>query len=252
MINFSNKGKPAVDETQQGSVKIRTGINSNNQSFMVKFWASRKNFATLATFIIIIGALAFYFVGLKTNSKVYYVYLDMESYTLQGGIPGAGIEFTKPAVFKDYAKGPGQIIFRQTGINQSIEAILGASTISGTRAYTPDELKSINANFIYPDKNSSVLIDPINQYLRARLPNNWKLALGDAKTFSNKYIKDNSYQFDLDLMEADSSGISYKGRVVYTIYGSNFYYLFVVTTSENWQKNSGTWQKTFNSIQVNR
>lgn len=253
MIDFSKKNKPAADP-QGAPNKIKTGLIGNNQPLMVKFRASGKKLATFAILIIIIGAIVFYFVAIKSNNKIHYVYPDNESYSLVGAAPGSGASFTKPKVFIKYAEATGQVVFHQSDITsgntQTTVAYLAAAVNTADKAYSNQQLLDLKTIFAGSTPEYTKAVTPIDDFVKNRLPSNWQINLDRPGTFFNKDISDNAWQFTFNASDPKNKKITYKGQVLYAIEGNNFYYFMVATTSNNWQTNQKTWLQIFGSLQI--
>lgn len=202
--------------------------------------------------LVIIGSLAY--IGIQKASKLYkYSYSQMDSYTIPGAVTGSGMSFTKPVELTKLTNSTGQaelVHILGSDNNKGFVAYIAAASTSTAKTYTITQLLEFKTIFAATQTGYADAVSPIQQFIKDRLPNGWRINLDKPGTFFNRDISDNAWQFNFNASDPKNKKITFKGQVLYAIRGNNFYYFMVATTSDNWQINQKTWQQIFGSLQI--
>lgn len=246
ILNIINKDKVITMEQDRQPLK--------KSHFASMLHGKTKLLILVLIVALAVGTLAFNFMGDSNDAIDHTNYPLMETYSMPGNVAGSGLSFTKPVDFIKYVESSDQVVFQQPLINahnkKSIVAYLAVSSTSVAQAYTTSQLMALKETLAITNPNYGIAVSPINQFIKDRLPTGWQINLDKPATYLNKSIQDNAWQFNFSASDTINKNDPFKGQVLYAISGKNLYFIMIATTSDNWQENQNTWQKIFDSFQI--
>lgn len=218
-------------------------------------------------------------------------YSKLETFKLDGTSVNLGISFLKPVEYKLALESDAkdQASFSHT-LTSPTFAPLGALHVASVNSDGPvptNYLKSINNVFSNPkDLAYKGAVKPIEDFVSTRFSPLYDLHYSNAIKYSSTTVKVNAWAFDLSATpkkvakpttsnntpppadaaaQLDSSKAAplptakpdpnfenYKGRVIFAIGKSTYYYFVIYNTDYNWQNDQQTWQQVVDSIKIDQ
>jgi len=180
---------------------------------------------------------------------------NLQKYTVCA--KGNAMSFLKPADFNRSGVFGQGMFFSETGGSSSTTLGVLNATCSDTPTITPDYLAKFGqAVSNASDPGRATYISPLYQFVTNLTSSSYSPNFGPIQTFTSQYIKTNAWQMALTFDRAASAASSLpsqkQGVLIWLAGKTTWYQMIMVATSNNWQANQSTWNKIFNSIQIDQ
>lgn len=214
-------------------------------------------FLLAALLAVVASAGSIYYLQVYAKSPYKFRYTTTSTYTLKSVPKGQAISFDQPTQFTERNKDDNQVE------NQHLVKVDGkdyfVGYVAAARSFLPNALSDNDIKSVASDLSNSsnpkyeLTIANFQQFIKARLPDNWTAKFNDATKFSNQSINENAWSIDFSATGSSSSvkGTKLmKGKAVMALTSSYTYYFMAMSTFYNWQPNIAVWDKAFETLKL--
>ncbi|HVX58896.1 MAG TPA: hypothetical protein VG964_04180 [Candidatus Saccharimonadales bacterium] len=186
---------------------------------------------------------------------------SLDNYTLSGDAAGQGMSFAKPANYVLYAKGESkdQASFSDTTHQGKVTAPLGAIHVASVSTVGSKTQPANYFKLAFAGNNKAAYQQAqksIDDFVKGRFSNLYDRHYGTATPFSSVRLKTNAWKLDFDAtpQKKYASPIleNYRGEIIVAAGQKAYYYFFAYNTTYNWDNNSATWARVFNSLEIDQ
>ena len=218
--------------------------------------------AAVLTVATLIGALVYlkiynvYFVAQLHK----YSYSTLEDYKLPSKLQGAAVSFRKPGELKLLDKketqGLASAYFVHTVSKGGSEfglTHIAMSSVQSALAASDSYVTSLSQILKDPnDKDYQNMTDSFKKFLQAFTPKQLKVEVQALVPLTTTNIKQNAWQADFRAGETAGEYADLKGRLVFAVGKTTFYYFMVATADYNWNRNQNVWQQVIDSLKIDQ
>jgi hypothetical protein len=270
--DYTTNKKPAPVElanSQASSAPTKTTDSGSTAPEIEKRRWSLK--LVLAVLGLIVISLALWWViaspnqsNNQTKTQPYrYTYTNLDDYEVSSVTENSTIMFKKPVELKLYKPVNGVIDLEHFASEHSLLALasLGIQVTPNTTPITASQIDNINKTLSLPvdDPKYVAYVADLKKFLTTGQSARFSLDLGRAASFTNPNIKANAWQFDFTVTDKAAQAAKdyqkaflYKGKLIYAVGQSTYYYFGYEAIDYNWNDNPKIWKSVDDSLKIDQ